>query len=265
MTANPEDVSAEIGPQSITEDGFLGNRLRLRQPKEGYRAGIDPVFLAAAIPAKAGERALDIGAGVGGAALMLAVRVGGLGVTGIEIDPGLLRLANENARLNNLGRRADFMLGEVMRPPSRLAPGSFDHVLANPPYLEGDRADPAAAPGRARARIEGRAGAAGNEAGLADWLRLAHVMAREKGTITVIHRADRLDDVMAALKGRAGGITVYPLWPDRGWAPAKRILVQGRKGIRAPMRLARGLVLHEDSGAFTAEAEFILRGGRLDL
>lgn len=253
-----EGGGAALDPD-VTEDGFLGGRLRLRQPARGYRAAIDPVMLAAAVPAESGERALDIGTGVGTAALLLAWRVPGLRVTGMEIDAGMLRLASENARLNGLDDRVEFMVGDLARPPARLAPGSFDHVLANPPYLEPGRADASPHPGRAGARIEGRAGAAG--AGLDAWVRFGCVMVRDRGTITMIHRADRLDDLLAVLRGRAGGITVFPLWPDRGAKPASRVVVQAVKGSKAPMRLAQGLVLHEDEGGYTVEAEAVLRHG----
>ncbi len=251
---------------AVTEDGFLGHRLRIRQPRDGYRAAIDPVFLAAAIPARAGERALDIGAGVGVAALALAHRVAGLTVTGIEITPALMRLCTDNAKANGLEGCTDFMVGDVARPPARLAPGSFDHVMANPPYLEAARADVSPVPGRAAANVEGRAGAGGTGADLAAWMRLAFTMAREGGTVTLIHRADRLDDVISCLKDRAGGTVIFPLWPDRGSAPAKRVLVQGVKGSGAPLRMARGLVLHEEDGRFTDQAESVLRaGGGLEL
>lgn len=258
--AAPAGPPADRGGLAVTEDGFLGNRLLIRQPRDGYRAAIDPIFLAAAVPARSGNRALDIGAGVGVAALALAYRVPGLSVTGIEIAPALMRLCADNAKTNGLDRRTDFMVGDVSRPPSRLVPGSFDHVMANPPYLEAARADVSPNPARAGANVEGRAGAGGNGADLAAWMRLALAMLREGGTVTVIHRADRLDDVTACLKGRIGGTVIFPLWPDRGSSPAKRVLVQGIKGSGAPLRMARGLVLHETDGRFTAEAETVLRG-----
>lgn len=249
-------MSGEADPD-VTEDGFLGGRVQLRQPAQGFRAAMDPVFLAASVPAQAGERALDIGTGVGTAALLLAWRVPGLRVTGIEVEPSLLRLATQNARLNHLEDRVEFMVGDLARPPARLAPGSFHHVLANPPYLEAERADPSPHPGRAGAGVEGKA--RGSGAGLEAWVRFGCVMARDKGTITMIHRADRLDDLLAVLRGRAGGITVFPLWPDRSPKPAARVLVQAVKGSKAPMRLAQGLVLHEDDGSHTVEAEAVLR------
>lgn len=250
---NPAPGSVD-GRAEFTDDGFLDNRLKILQPREGYRAAIDPLFLAAAVPAAAGERALDVGAGTGVAALALAYRVAGLRVTGIEIDSALMRLAGDNARRNGLGDRVDFMIGNVERLPARLVPGSFDHALANPPYLEAARANVSPVAGRAAANVEGGAG-------FDAWMRFAFAMVKEGGSVTVVHRADRIEDVLAGFKGRAGGVTVFPLWPDGGEAPARRILVQGRKGSAAPARLARGLVLHGEGGGYTSEAERVLRGG----
>jgi tRNA1(Val) A37 N6-methylase TrmN6 len=264
VTVPDQDPCQDAEADGFTEDGFLDGRVRLRQPRDGYRAAIDPVFLAAAVPAADGERALEIGAGAGTAALCLAWRVPGLRISGVEIDPAMVRLAAGNAHLNGVERRVDFMVGDLVRPPARIAPGSFHHVLANPPYLEASAASLSPVAGRADAAIEGRAGGSG--ARLKDWVRFALAMAREGGTVTLIHRADRLGDLLAALGPGAGGITVFPLWPDHGDGPAKRIIAHARKGSRAPMRFARGLALHEGDGRFTPAAEQVLRGGAaLDL
>ena len=244
----------QITPMEITEDRILGGRIRLRQPKQGYRAAIDPVFLAASVPAVRGDRVLDLGMGVGAAALCLALREPGCRVSGIEINRDLVRLAADNIALNDVGARVDVMVGDLIRPPSRLVPGSFHHVMANPPYVEEGAGTPSPDPGKARANIEG-------EATLGHWVRMGLMMLRPRGTLTIVHRADRLDGLLAELYGKAGGIVVFPLWPDQTSRPAKRVLIRAVKGSLTPLRLAAGLVLHEAGGGYSASADQILRDG----
>ncbi|MEA2754189.1 MAG: hypothetical protein QOJ54_478 [Aliidongia sp.] len=238
-------------PGAVSEDRLLGGRVVLRQPVQGFRAAIDPVLLAASVPAEAGQSVLELGTGSGAAALCLARRVDGLRVTGLDQQRDLVRLACENAVLNGLERQMDFMVGDLLQPPSRLAPNSFDHVLANPPYLEAGTAT--LPPDRARARAVGE-----GAADLAAWVRFALLMVRMRGSITFIHRADRLDALLAVLVGRVGEIVIFPLWPGVN-KPAKRVLVRARRGIETPLKLSSGLVLHEADGRFTAAAERVLR------
>jgi tRNA1(Val) A37 N6-methylase TrmN6 len=240
-------------PSDVTDDRLLGGRVHLRQPAAGFRAAIDPVFLAAAVPAEPGEVVLDVGCGTGAAALCLAVRVDGAQVTGIDSDRTLVRLAADNAEATGVAARARFYLGDLASPPVRLSPASFDHVMANPPFLPDGAGRTPGEPGRARATIEG-------EVRLAQWLDFCLKMVRSGGTVTIIQRADRLDHVLAGLTGRLGGIVVLPLWPGEG-KPAKRVLVGGRKGSAAPLTLLPGLVLHRPGGGYTPSAEAILRAG----
>ena len=256
--ANPmaDDASLEL-----SADTLLGGRVTLLQPVKGYRAAIDPVFLAAAVPAKAEETVLDVGVGVGAAALCLAARVAEARVAGIELRRELVRLAVRNAEANGLARRVDFMVGDLVKGPRRLAPGSFHPVMANPPFIEAGRGNRSPDEGKAVSNIE-------SSADLEDWLRFCLLMVKPKGSITLIHRADRLDQVLVALAGRLGEVLVYPLWPGpaslagAGDKPARRIILRGRKGVATPLRLLPGLVLHEEGGGFTPRAEAVLRGGQ---
>ncbi len=254
VVSDPRSEEDLMASEAVSEDALLDGRLKLRQPKHGYRVAIDPVFLAAAVPAEAGEKVLDVGAGSGAAALCLARRVPGCHVAGIEIGRDMVRLAAENIALNGLGGRVEVVLGDSARPPPGLGPGSFAHVRANPPHLEAGRATPSPAPGRARARVEGGAD-------LGAWVRFCLAMVRPRGSVTFIHRADRLDALLAGLHGRAGGIVVFPLWPGGHGGPAKRVLVRGCKDVQAPTRLVPGLVLHRADGAYTQAAEAVLRHG----
>ena len=241
------------GRGAVTEDHRLGGRIRLRQPAAGARVAIDPVFLAASVDAEPNQTILDIGCGAGAAMLCLAARVPGCRVIGLDLQRDLVRLAGDNILLNGMADRLSVMVGDLLQPPPRLSPGSFDHVMANPPFIERGRGSPVSDPAKAAATIEG-------DAALGDWVRFALGMARGRGTITFIHRADRIDALLAQLAGRAGGVVIFPLWP-RAEEPAGRVLVQAKKQVAAPARLAAGLVLHDADGRFTEAADAVLRGG----
>lgn len=247
----------------MTDDALLDGRVRVSQPKYSYRVGIDPVLLAAAAPAKRGDHVLDLGAGVGAAALCLAARIDGASVVGLEIEANLVTLATDNAKRNGYGDRVSFLQGDILDPPPALAAGRFDHAIINPPFLRAGVGRQSPYPGKSRATVEG-------QAHLSDWLNAAVRSLRPGGTVTVVHRADRLDAIVNAMAGRNdstrpaqgsfGELTVFPLWPGHGRA-ARRIIVAGRKGSRGPSRLVAGLVLHEDDGSFTDEAQAVLRHG----
>jgi len=239
--------------QSLSEDTLLGGRVRIRQPVDGARASIDPVFLAAAVPVAQGELVLDIGCGTGAAMLCVAAREPQCRVVGLERQRDLVRIAGDNVILNGMAARVSVMVGDLLHPPPRISAGAFDHVLANPPYLERSRANETPNPARAEATIEG-------DAELGDWIRFALTMLKPKGSVTFIHRADRIDALLGQIAGRAGEVVVYPLWPGLG-KPASRILVRARKQVASPARLAVGMMLHEEDGRFSPAAEAVLRGG----
>jgi tRNA1(Val) A37 N6-methylase TrmN6 len=236
-----------------SEDRLLDGRIRLKQPRHGYRAAIDPVLLAAATSALPGERVLDVGAGVGAASLCLAFRVPGTRITGMELQPDLAELAAANIRDNGLEDRVRILTGDLLSPPAGLTASGFDRVMSNPPFQKAGTHTPPPGASRALAHGEG-------SADLAAWIAFCTRMLKPRGTLTLIHRADRLDDLIALLHGRFGAVTLIPLWPKTG-RPAKRVLVTARRGTRSPAALSAGLILHEADGGFTPAAEAILRHG----
>jgi len=247
----------------LTRDGLLGGRITIAQPASGYRAGTDSLLLAAAVPARRGERVLEAGLGTGAAALALLSRVPECRVVGIESEAGHAALARGNAAGNGLADRLDVMCCDIMDATveylkSRGVPAGFGHAMANPPYYEKGRV-------RAPADASRRAAHLGEAGTLALWVARLGDAVRGAGTVTVIHRAGMLDELTAAFRRHVGGPVVLPI-AARAGEDATRVIVQARKGTRSPARLMAPLVLHLEDGAYGPGAELVLRGGaQLDL
>ena len=236
-------------------DLLLGGRLRLEQPLRGHRAGTDAILLAAAVPEDFAGILADAGAGVGTAGLAAGLLQPDLDLVLVEREPELAVLAARNLAANALAGRV--VQTDLLDPKSRRAAGLADGVaglvISNPPFL--DPADGRVSPDdlRARAHVFDEAG------GIESWIRACVAIGSAQAEILLIHRADRLSELLAALQGRTGGISVIVIHPRVG-AEASRVLIRAKKGSRAPSRLMPPLVLHQADGRFTPEAEAIHRG-----
>ena len=247
-------MGAERATLAISEDAVLGGRLRLRQPKRGHRVGHDAILLAAATGGHAGELAVDLGAGIGGAGLALAARVAGLKVALVEIDEALCALASENARLNAMEERVRAILADAGDAASiGLAAGSAARVLMNPPFNDASRHNVSPDPGRHLAHVA-------TPGLLHDWIKTAAWLLKPQGALTLIWRADGLSEVLGALAGEFGDIGVLPVLPRQG-SPAIRVLVRATKGGHGRQTDYPDLVLNDSQGQPSAAAEAVLRNG----
>ena len=233
-----------------TLDNFLGGRIKLVQPSYGYRAGIDPIFLAASLHPKPHEKILDVGAGVGAASISLAVRCPHAKIFGLEVQSNLVQLALTNIEANQVQERVEMINGDLLSAPSCIKLNSFDHIMTNPPYYEYNRTQSSPDPGKAQANTE--------TVDLGKWIKACLKMLKPKGVFTMIHRAERLTEILSHLGNHVGELVIFPLWPGANKA-ARRVIIQGRKNIRGEIRLASGMMLHGGAEKYTPEAEAILR------
>lgn len=240
---------------TLSRDAFLGGKLQIWQPRCGYRAGVDPVLLAAACPAKPGQSVLELGCGVGTALLCLAVRVPGLDLAGIDVQFDIVALARRNGAEN--GVDLEIHDGDLAAIPAALRDRSFDQVIANPPYFLRETGSPAA--------HDNRETALGEVTPLAKWLDIARRRLKPKGWLTLIHRPERLTDICAGLSG-FGDISLLPVAPRQG-RDASLLLVRARKGALGPVRLLPPFIMHEgdrhltDGDDYTGAARAVLRDG----
>lgn len=234
----------------------LGKAVRLLQPKGGFRTSVDAVLLAAACPAKAGDRVLDLGCGVGSVSLCVNYRISDLFVSGIDIQADYIDLAIQNAALNKNTDRCDFINGDIRDYRIHQPDQRFDHVLCNPPFLEAGTYQPS--PDESRATALGHTH---HDISLSDWIDCAFHNMQPGGALTMIHRADMVDRIIQGLGRRYGQIEIFPLWPHQGEA-AKRVIVRARKDRRTPAMIHAGLVLHRQDGSYTEAAEAVLRQGQ---
>jgi tRNA1(Val) A37 N6-methylase TrmN6 len=247
-------------PVAASDDMFFSGRLRLLQPESGARAGLDAVVLAASVDADPAIpiRVLEAGTGAGVVAACLAHRLELAQVDAVEIEPDLCALARLNMSRNGLEHRVRIICGDVAAPLSRLtAQGvslqAYDWVIANPPFFSAATARAPSHPLKERAHMMA-------PGALDGWLRFMAACAAPKGWIALVHRPDALPELLSAMAGRFGDITVLPLHPHAGES-AHRLLIRARKASRAPLRLLPGLVVHEPAGEFMPVFRAVLRAG----
>ncbi|HRW28711.1 MAG: methyltransferase domain-containing protein [Alphaproteobacteria bacterium] len=237
----------------ITKDDFLGGRISLSQPEKGYRITSDSVFLSATIRLKAGDKILDVGAGTGAILSCLSARLGEnaseVTMHGIEIQDDLITLAMENS-----GGTIKYYKGDIFNDVPGCEPNSYHHIVSNPPYYEKGKVK--ASPYKTKAVAQGD--------GISDlrlWVERCLRMVRPKGFITLVHRADRLDDIICALSQKAGSIIIYPLYSKAG-KDANRVIIRAQKDANGLLSLKSGLIVHKSDGHYTDQAENILRHAR---
>lgn len=237
-------------------NAFLGGQLQILQPLNGYRAGVDPVLLAASIIATPGQSVLELGCGAGVASLCLGARVRGLALNGLELQPAYADLARRNSALNKIDMHV--VEGDLSAMPDVFRLRQFDHVIANPPYFLRSKS--------ISAQDIGRETALGEATPLSEWIRIAAKRCAPKGQVSMIHRVERLPEILVGFSTHLGSLQVQPLVARRGRI-AQLVVVRGVKNGRADFRLMDGIKMHRgkahvsDSENYTKTIRSVLRDG----
>jgi tRNA1(Val) A37 N6-methylase TrmN6 len=230
-----------------TCDGLLNRRVTIEQPAKGYRVAVDTVLLAAAVPAHADDKVLELGCGVGGTMLCLAARVPDISITGVEIQPELVELCRANIAHNGFDDRLNVSEGDAT---NQFPFSGFDHVMINPPYHGEAQHD--VSPNDMKRVANTSTG------DLDKWIASAAHALKSSGTLILIHRADCLDDILIKLESTFGGAEVLPILPRDNALP-KRVILRAYKGKTGLHKMVQPLILHKVEGGYTDEAETILR------
>ncbi len=233
----------------------LNKSLALYQVPGGFRTSMDSVMLGAACPVKSGQSVLDLGCGVGSAGLCVLKRVDNTHLTGIDIQQDHIDLAIKNSEINNMQNISQFICADIRND---LDIATFDHVICNPPYKEAGthRLSPSPAKAIAMGHIE-------NNIDLQSWITRAWLHIKGQGSLTIIHEAGQIDNILHSLYSknggkRFGGVEIIPLYPKQG-VPAKRVILRAYKHKKSPAILHHGIIMHDHDGNSTKQAESILR------
>jgi tRNA1(Val) A37 N6-methylase TrmN6 len=233
----------------------LGQKVRLLQLQDGgFRTSLDSVMLAAACPALAGDKVLDMGCGVGGASFCLLYRCPDIHVTGVEVETSYYQLARQNIPLNNADNKIEFIQSDI-RDYQPAAKPSYDHIIVNPPYNEAGHYTPS--PDSIKASALGHQD---EDMSLEDWIKAAHRLVKSGGSLTIIYPTSGTDKIIRALGKKFGAIEIIPLWPRHG-QDSKRVIIRCLKDRKSPAIIRTGLILHEADGSYTEAADKILRDG----
>ena len=231
----------------------LNKKLALHQAPEGFRTSMDSVMLAAACSAKSSDNILDLGCGVGSAGLCAIYRTGA-SLTGIDIQQDHIELAKKNARANDMEDRTTFICDDVKTAQME----TFNHIICNPPYMDAGTHLQSPSPAKAKAM-----GYTEEDITLQDWVRCAHRHIKGQGSLTMVHDAGQADNIIHALYGKSGGkrfggVEIIPIY-SRHDTPAKRVIIRAYKHKKSKATLYSGIIMHEENGDYTKEADNILR------
>lgn len=236
---------------SSQQTTLLNGRVQLAQSVDGLRASMDSVLLAAAVQARKNDRILDMGCGTGAVGLCVNARLSDLELhlSGVDVQDQMIAIAKQNAIANGLDGRSDYVVGDI-QDKALFKPESFDHIVMNPPYYkDGERTS---SPDEARERAY--------TGDLEYWMAAALHWVKQGGSVSIVHRADRLDQILSLAYRKFGAIEIFPVHSKED-EPAIRVVVRMIRNRKTPLKLYPPIILFDAQGAETGQSKSILRDG----
>lgn len=217
---------------------------------EHFKLGTDCVLLADFVKSPGARRGIDLGCASAALGLLLLQRMEKLHMTGLEILDEAAALARENMAANALEERSNIITGDIRKHRELFAAGSFDLVVANPPYFP-------LGSGKLSEK-EGRAGARGEVlCNLEDICTAAAFLLKTGGSFCLVHKPERLAQVFASMSAHGIEPKRLRMVCHRADSAANLVLVEGRRGGKPGLSVEPTLVLREADGSETEEVRRI--------
>lgn len=234
-------------------DSILRGRLKLYQPLEGPRFGVEALLLADFLTLRPKDKVIELGTGTGIVLLLLALKVPGIRLSGIEIQPELYELAKRNVETNGFSERIEIIQGDLRKIEELFPPGSFSVVLGNPPYipLEGGRLPS----DRMRAIAYTEEGCT-----LEEFLKASRYLLSTGGRLYLIYRAFRLVELLFHMKRLKIEPKEVRFVHSKINEDAEFVLVKGVRDGSTSVRVSPPLVLYNEDGSYTEELKRVYMG-----
>lgn len=236
-----------------TTDSIFKGKIIIQQPKNGFRFGIDAIFLGAAVPRIKALRILDLGSGVGTALFSGLYQQNQASGLGVERDAALVELARSNARANGCAHSVDFIAHDLFSKQDPLKGHQFDCVISNPPFYD--------AAHNPKSPIKEKSLAKNIDAASFDlWIEYGLKKTQAKGYFMMLIATSFLPRALRLCDERLGKLRIFPMMSKPG-EPAKRVIIAGQKGYKSPFTLMPGMTIHQRDGRYTKEAYAVLQEG----
>jgi tRNA1Val (adenine37-N6)-methyltransferase len=240
-----------------TLDSLFEGRITLYQSRAGYRFSLDAVLLAHFVDVKRGDKIVDLGAGNGAIALMLAFLHRSARITAVEIQPAMIARARRNIALNGFAGRIDICQGDVRAISALPEPGSFDAAVCNPPYRSPHSGRVSPDPEKRIARHEFKGA-------LEHFLHAGNVMLSRRGRMALVYPAFRCVDVLACMRAAAVEPKRLRMVHSSTASEASLLLVEGVKSGKSELSVEPPLIIYQEPRRYNAEVAAMLRGDTPD-